>query len=114
MAYDQGDITQATALGGEGLVLCRQAGDKSGIAWSLLILAEVALYPDHFTRAEALGEESLALFREVEDRRGTAFALHVLGAAVSCERAVALMEESLARSRSAGYRWLSGLILNNL
>jgi tetratricopeptide (TPR) repeat protein len=118
MAVMQEDNQQGTALAEESLTLCRQAEDKSGTARSLLNLSQLAYAQGDLTRAAALAEESLVLFLELGDRRDIAFALLAVGCWAGGqghrERGIALLEESLALSRAAGYRWMSGLILENL
>lgn len=106
----QGSAEQATALWERSLALCRQAGDRSGMAWSLMALSTQPWRLYDMERAQALAAEALLLFRESDDRQGIACALGRLGSArwVQGHREMgeALLEECLALCRAEGYRWL--------
>ena len=63
----------------ESLALCREIGDKRGIAFSLRFLGNMALDQGEYNRASGLFEESLALSREVGDESGIPGSLSLLG-----------------------------------
>jgi predicted ATPase/DNA-binding SARP family transcriptional activator len=112
------DTERAAARGEESLALCRESGNRLGIARSLRLLSQVAWNREDLPQVWRLGEESLSLFRAIEDRPGTALALWWLGWTRALqgyrERAVLLLEESLAICRSEGYRWFSMRVLFQL
>jgi predicted ATPase/DNA-binding CsgD family transcriptional regulator len=78
--FQQSGYARAYALFEEGLALFREVGDKRGMAFSLLRLAQL-----HFvTQAEqasvsSLLEESLALFRESGEKVGLALCFSLAG-----------------------------------
>jgi hypothetical protein len=83
--------------------------DKGGIAFSLEVLASVALDQAEYTRAGSLLEENLALRKEERNKGSIAFSLWQLGRAVlfsqgDWPRARSLCEESLALYRELGYK----------
>src|SRR5207248_4792006 len=90
----------------ESLTLCRELGDKAGIAFSLYQLGELAMTTGNPIMARMRTEEALALWREVGDKEGIAWALLNLAWFVSDQgeyaRAHALLEESLAMHRASG------------
>jgi tetratricopeptide (TPR) repeat protein len=107
-----------TALAEQSFALCRETGDKSGMAWSLMSLLTAPWRRYDMARTWALAAEALSLFRESRDHRGMACALGRLGQADWLQghrqKGEALMEESLALCRAGGYRWLSASTLNTL
>ena len=106
LAYRQGDRARTQALCEKGLALCRELGDKGGIAKFLIWLGIVALAEADYKRAAPLLENSLALCREIGDKWWAVEALALLGALAAMqghyERAAALHLESLAVSRQTG------------
>ncbi len=100
------DTERAERLCEESLTLCRELGDRAGIAFSLYQLGELARTTDNPTIARMRTEEALALWREVGDKEGIAWALLNLAWFVSDQgeytKAHALLEESLAMLRALG------------
>jgi Tetratricopeptide repeat len=66
------DTERAEMLCGESLTLCRELGDRAGIAFSLFLLGTLASTTGNPTTARMHTEEALALFREVGDKGGIA------------------------------------------
>lgn len=118
LAWRQGDYGRATVLGNRGLALCRQLGDKNGIAWFLQELGIVAVHQGSYLAATTLFEESLTLYRELEDKWAISVALAQLGAAArhqgDYERAAAFYTESYSLSREVGNKGLVAYALRNL
>jgi tetratricopeptide (TPR) repeat protein len=118
LAYRQSDYPATLSLAGESLAICRELGDKQGIASALIKLGNAATEEGDFTTASAQLEEALATWRELDDKHGTARALISLGWAAlrpgDYELANARLEEALtlsrelADTRSIGFE-LSGL-----
>ncbi len=98
------DTERAEMLCGESLTLCRELGDRAGIAFSLYLLGMLASTTDNLTTARMHTEEALALYREVGDKDGIAWSLSNLADFVGNQgeyaRARALFEESLAMHRA--------------
>ena len=110
-----GKLDRATELGEASFTLYRKSGDKSGMAFSLAILAEVAQYRGDNTRAKGLLDGSLKLLQGEEDKWGIAFAYtglkDVFVAQNDLERAQAMMEKCLALLRELGVRIDVGLVM---
>jgi hypothetical protein len=66
----------------QALDVCRQLGDRRGIARCLNVLGLAAVSAAQYDKARSLLEECLPLSREVGDRWGTAWALTNLAAAL--------------------------------
>jgi predicted ATPase/DNA-binding SARP family transcriptional activator len=114
LAGSMGDNEQARTWGEESLTLCQEAGDKAGIAWSLLARAGGLLKPGG-PAWQPEPEQALALFREIGDQPGTALALYMSALPAKDQlQGMALSEECVALCRSAGYRWLSSYPLETL
>ncbi len=100
----QGEPQVAEALAERAVALCREHGDRAGLAEMLVCLGLVAVARGDPERALLAYRESLALCRTLGDRRGAGLALGVLGEALSMagdlEGAVAALDEALAQSRS--------------
>ncbi len=62
---NRGEITAAQPLLEEGLALCRQAGDRWGIARGLALLVQQARTAGKYADGIALAKESLAIAREI-------------------------------------------------
>jgi non-specific serine/threonine protein kinase len=109
LSYHQGDYPAARALQEESLAICRELGDRFGIASSLNSLGNVAFNHGDHPAARALLEESLAIRRELGDRFGIASSLNSLGNVAFNQgdhpAARALLEESLAIRRELGDRF---------
>ncbi len=118
LAHIQGDDAQAQALFNEGLALCRQLGDKGGVASILGSMARVEQTKGNYARSHALYEECLALERELGNKRGTAFSLNYLGELAyeqgDYSRAQAFYRESLALRRELSDKRGIAVSLNNL
>jgi predicted ATPase/class 3 adenylate cyclase len=118
LAYRQSDYPATVSLAGESLAICREVGDKQGIASALIKLGNAATEEGDYATASAFLEEALTIWRELEDKHGTARALISLGWAAlrpgDYRLANARLEEALALShelrdtRSIGFE-LSGL-----
>jgi len=108
LAWWQGDYERATALFEEALALCRDEGDRRGIAAVLNDLGLVAREQGDYGRATALTEEALALSRELGHSHGIANTLIGLGSLAEKQggygRATALLGEALALCRGLGDR----------
>src|SRR4029453_16904553 len=98
-------------LGGGGLALWRELGDRRGIAVAMARRGVMAIWQGDHTRAEALLTDARALFRETggEARSGiehpiAAFLAQAVQEQGDHERARALYEESLAEAQSRGDR----------
>jgi len=118
LAWRQGDLEVARRYGEEGLAASQQAGDRWGIANSLLNLGVVTRRHGEYARALTLFEESLALFREIGDKWSIGAALNNLGFMAlqkgEYERTRSLWEESLAIRRVLGDKWGIAYSLSNL
>src|SRR3989304_3807511 len=103
VAWARGDLRQAGQLCAESLGLCRDLGDRTGIAYSLGILGVVAWFQADYARAAALLEECLTLARELGYRWPIAMSLSLLGQIAQYlgdyARAGALVEEGLTLFR---------------
>jgi hypothetical protein len=115
---DEGEQAAARALYEESLAICREIGERDGVAAALSGLASLhrhgeAGYPRDSAGGGATGpsptpnaaartlyEQALALRREIGNRRGIADALHELGALATAEgdlrQAAAHLHESLS------------------
>jgi tetratricopeptide (TPR) repeat protein len=104
----------------ESLRLARAIGDKADIAWAL---SDLAFYTNaNNDDGRACLEQALALFREIGDEFGTSHALRRLAWYIidrgdyerDYERAITLLEESLALARAAQDKnataWSLGLL----
>src|SRR5262249_48756778 len=78
----QGDYGRAATLCEESLVLCRELGNKEGVAWSLRNLGHVARYQGNHGQAVALFAEGLAVFWEQGNKLGIAACLAGLAGVV--------------------------------
>jgi predicted ATPase/DNA-binding CsgD family transcriptional regulator len=110
-ASERGDPVAARSRYKESIVLNREAGNKTLIAWSLTLEGYIALYQGEYAGARTGIEESLALFREVGNPYGTAYTLHVLAlyaiigpGDLPLGQGHLLAEESLALFRDIGSR----------
>jgi hypothetical protein len=110
-ADQRGDAVTARSRYKESIVLNREAGNKTLIAWSLSLDAYVALYQGEYAGTRARLEESLALFREAGNPYGTAYSLLVLAlyaivgsGDLHLGQGHRLAEESLALFRNIGSR----------
>ena len=118
LAFEQGDYSSARVLFEESLSLCRELGDKPGIASTLGNLGIVASDQGDYRSARVLFEESLSLCRELGDKPGTARSLNNVGI-VAFEQgdyrsARVLFEESLLIKRELGNKRGIASTLGNL
>jgi predicted ATPase/DNA-binding XRE family transcriptional regulator len=79
LARDQGDLVTATRFLEESLQLCREAGDREGIARSLSWLGLQNVAAGDYQRANLLLQESLDVARGIPNRTVAGFALGHLG-----------------------------------
>lgn len=114
----QGAHGDAESLYAEALETFRRAGDRRGVARTLVNLG--ALVKDtrrDFRRASGYYEESLAIMRELGNQVGVATVLHNLAVVAvdqgELSQATFLYEESLALMRELGYKWRVATILTN-
>ena len=105
-AWYCGDPMRATARGQESLALFQAQGDRTGAAYALKTLGNVAFSQQEYGAAAVTSEASLALFRAVGDRIGIAWALYQLGRLALNEgdhaRAAACYQESLQLCEEVG------------
>ena len=106
LAWRQGRLDEATALGEESLALSRMRSDPLGMASAFSLLEHIARSRGDYARAVLLPDQSLALFREMGDTWGIATSLVALGNAARLagdySRARAALEESLTLFRTLG------------
>ena len=99
-AFYRADFDRAIELHGEALVLYRDVGDDSGVAFALLCLGAQHLEKGDYEQAAPFLEEALAVSRRGGDKQNTASTLHNLGEVErqrgNYERAKALGMESIA------------------
>jgi tetratricopeptide (TPR) repeat protein len=118
LAYRQSDYAATVELAEESLGICREVGDKQGVASMLIKLGNAAIEAGDDAAAVAYLEEALAIWRELTDPYGIARALISLAwaalktgeyplARLRLEEALALSRE-LKDTRSMGFE-LSGL-----
>jgi predicted ATPase len=118
IAFRMDDFGRGTALGEASLSLCRDIGDKQGMAVSLFVLGTLALMRSEQSRAANLLEEGLGLFRELNHKWGVARSLNSLGVVAQqqrdYERARQSFEESMTLSRELRDTWGLSKSLNRL
>jgi len=106
LAFVQGNMTAMRSLAEEALVLCRQLGDRAGIAFCLYLLGLFATQSGEQATAVSQLEESVALFRELGNKERLAWSLWAMGKLDSTRgeyvRARACYEEALALLRELG------------
>jgi len=79
LAYRQSDYAATVELAEESLDICREIGDRQGIASALIKLGNAATESGDYEAASAHLEEALAIWRELDDKHGIARALISLG-----------------------------------
>jgi predicted ATPase/DNA-binding CsgD family transcriptional regulator len=118
MAWTNSDFTRATELHAAALELCRQLGDKHGVASALNNLGAQAMEQGRPDEARVLLEESLTLRRDIDDIPGLAETLNNLGVIAEHQGdyagAAPFYERSLALSQATGDQWMIALGLTNL
>jgi tetratricopeptide (TPR) repeat protein len=75
----RGDTGEATRLHRESLDLCRECGDKRGMAFALHNLGVVATHSGEYNQARDLLQEALAIRRDLRHTWGIAVTLIELG-----------------------------------
>jgi predicted ATPase/DNA-binding SARP family transcriptional activator len=78
LAVIQGDLDAATGAAAEAATLCRQAGDRAGVARALTTTGFVAIYAGDLPRASRVLTESLRHARAAADQWSEGFALMYL------------------------------------
>jgi predicted ATPase/class 3 adenylate cyclase len=118
LAYRQSDYPATISLAGESLAICREVGDKQGIASALIKLGNAATEVGDYVTASGFLEEALTIWQELEDKHGTARALISLGWAAlrpgDYPLANARLEEALVLSRELGDTRSIGFELSGL
>lgn len=103
LAWAQSDHQQAIAFGLESQRLCRDLGDKRGVAHAFDVLGLVAEDRGEWGASAAYYNEGLALYRELGDAWGIALLLNNLGVVALDQadyaRATGLFEESFTLRR---------------
>jgi predicted ATPase/class 3 adenylate cyclase/DNA-binding CsgD family transcriptional regulator len=106
LAGIQGDMDRAESLSKESLSLCRELGERTGIAYALYQLGSISSSRGDLAAARQLSEEALALRRELGNKQDIASSLNNVAAEVSEQgeynRGRALFVESLALFRELG------------
>ena len=106
LARSSGDYIEAIRTGEAGLAMCRDLGDRQGVAGSLNSLAATALAMGRVDDAVRYGQESLAEVRGSENMRGLGASLTNLGTALRNEdrfdEADAALREATAVFRAMG------------
>ncbi|MCD6033273.1 MAG: transcriptional regulator, LuxR family [Thermomicrobiales bacterium] len=107
LAWQQGDLGEATDLAETCLALGRELDDQSVIAGALRTLGLVAVQQDRFEDGRVCHEEALARFRALDDHFWVALGLLNLASAVEGdrERRRGLQHEALALFRGLGSPW---------
>jgi tetratricopeptide (TPR) repeat protein len=82
LARSSGDYVEAIQAGEAGLAMCRELGDRQGVAGSLNSLAATALAMGRVDDAVRYGQESLAEVRGSGNMRGLGASLTNLGTAL--------------------------------
>ncbi len=112
------EVEETRPLFEQSMVLCRELGDKSGLAYSLGFLGHALTFYGDTHQARTLLEQSVSLFRELEDREGLAQALSFNGWAAFFQRDIpaarSLFEESVSVCRTTGNNWVLAHSLSGL
>ena len=78
LACLRGDYPAADDLAGQGLELCQQIGDRTGLAWAHRYIGEAALAVGDLAAAESHFNDQLALAQQARDPVGEASARNML------------------------------------
>lgn len=118
MACGQGDHRSAEPLLEESAALCRELGDRRGVAYALGSVAVLAVTQEQYERGIVYSEEATDLFLQVGDRWGAA---PMLGCSAvgwlnrgDHERARSLAERGLALCRETGDKHGTSIALYTL
>jgi predicted ATPase/class 3 adenylate cyclase/DNA-binding XRE family transcriptional regulator len=97
LAMSLWDFKRVAVLSQKSLALCRELGDKRGMAWSIFHLSQAAASIGDHATARSFTQEGMALFREVGERWGLALMLtHYLGHEAMMQNDYATMRSRLA------------------
>jgi predicted ATPase/DNA-binding CsgD family transcriptional regulator len=106
LALDMGDYATARASYQSSLALCRERGDRAGVARALNGLGLLAGFTGDYAAATRYHEEALALRRELGDALGLGNSLTNLGNLAGwlgdLDRAAPLLDEALIVRRELG------------
>jgi tetratricopeptide (TPR) repeat protein len=109
LAWRQGDYERATALCEQGLILCRDLGDREGSARLLSYLGAVMTHRGDYARAAALLEESLGLCDVLGNKWLGSASLFWLGIVARYQNdyrgAAIFTEKGLAYAKEGGDKW---------
>jgi predicted ATPase/class 3 adenylate cyclase len=118
LAYRQSDYPATISFAAASLAICRELGDRQGIAAALIKLGNAAMEAGDYAVAPRFLEEALTIWRDLEDEHGTARALISLGWVAlrsgDYHLANARLEEALALSRELGDTRSMGFELSGL
>jgi len=118
LALFQGNYASSRALHEEGLKICRESGDRTGMAFALSNLGNVFATQSDYASARLLYTEGLEIFRELGDREAIGNLLNNLSNITmeQCDydAALPLQQESLEICRAAGNKESIAQSLNNL
>jgi non-specific serine/threonine protein kinase len=119
LAFSQVSHPAARSRLEESAGICREIGDRRGLAYALSFLSLVMAHQGVPAEARPLAEEGVRLFREDGgDRWGLAIALTNMGvvaeAQADYELAIPLFEESATILRELGDRWPLSIPLRHL
>jgi predicted ATPase/class 3 adenylate cyclase len=118
LAYYRGEIKMAHSLFEESVPICRELGDRSAIAASLVGLGDVARLQGDLDTARSHYEEAVAVYRELGDQWCITFPLSGLGDVArlqgDLETARARYDESLRIRRERGDQRAITISLNGL
>jgi non-specific serine/threonine protein kinase len=107
LALRQGDYSASMPMLEEGLALCRELGDRTGVTAALVALGEVLYAQSDFRRGKRVAEEAVTLAGEIGDWHWLHDALCRLGDITyhlgEYPRALACYEETLSISQQHSY-----------
>lgn len=115
-AWFVGDHERSMSLMEQGLVICREIGDRAGSARMLNGLGPTLMAVGRYEEADQVVEEALAINRELGQKDELALSLHLLAASAfdrgDLQKAGPLYEESVALAREVGDTWMlvAGLV----
>jgi predicted ATPase len=121
LARVQGNYAAARARVEEAVALCREIGDRPGLAHALIYLGTLEMSQGNLKAAQAQFTESVGILRDDRDdgtRWWQAFALWGLGEALLAsgepQTAQSIYEESVALFRADDDAWGTAFALNSL
>ena len=105
----QGNYQEARSLYEQSLAICRELGDRPGVARALGNMGNLSQLEFDYAASESLHQESLTIRRELGDRWGVGVLLGNLGKNAYCigdySAATGFQEESLAIFKELGHQW---------